>query len=214
MRLGRVVALIGFGLGFGALILQFSLTIPLRMSRGHDLVDALVFFFTFFTILTNVMLVLVYLSELAGWHWLGWWRSAVTRAMMAGAIALVMGFYHFVLARIWSPEGSFLLADTLLHYVTPTVYIIWWLVFQPKGSLRFGHVGWMLLPPGIWLAWAMLRGAVIEEYPYPILEAHVLGYPQVALNIAFMLVLLTVIFVVVVALDQALGRAGRNPPVL
>jgi hypothetical protein len=214
MPLDRVVALIGFGLGLGALILQFSLTIPLRMSRGHDLVDALVFFFTFFTILTNIMLVLVYLSEVAGWRWLGWWRSAVTRAMMAGAIALVMGFYHLVLAGIWSPEGLFLLADTLLHYVTPTLYIVWWLVFQPKGNLRFGHVGWMLLPPGIWLAWAMLRGALIEEYPYPILEAHVLGYPQVALNIAFMLALLTVIFVVVVALDQALGRVGRNPPVL
>jgi hypothetical protein len=214
MPLGRVVALIGFVLGLGALILQFSLTIPLRMSRGHDLVDALVFFFTFFTILTNIMLVLVYLSEVAGWRWLGWWRSAVTRAMMAGAIALVMGFYHLVLAGIWSPEGLFLLADTLLHYVTPTLYIVWWLVFQPKGNLRFGHVGWMLLPPGIWLAWAMLRGALIEEYPYPILEAHVLGYPQVALNIAFMLALLTVIFVVVVALDQALGRVGRNPPVL
>jgi hypothetical protein len=214
MPLGRVVALIGFVLGLGALILQFSLTIPLRMSRGHDLVDALVFFFTFFTILTNIMLVLVYLSEVAGWRWLGWWRSAVTRAMMTGAIALVMGFYHFVLAGIWSPEGLFLLADTLLHYVTPTLYIVWWLVLQPKGNLRFGHVGWMLLPPGIWLAWAMLRGALIEEYPYPILEAHVLGYPQVALNIAFMLALLTVIFVVVVALDQALGRVGRNPPVL
>jgi hypothetical protein len=214
MPLGRVVARIGFVLGLGALILQFSLTIPLRMSRGHDLVDALVFFFTFFTILTNIMLVLVYLSEVAGWRWLGWWRSAVTRAMMAGAIALVMGFYHLVLAGIWSPEGLFLLADTLLHYVTPTLYIVWWLVFQPKGNLRFGHVGWMLLPPGIWLAWAMLRGALIEEYPYPILEAHVLGYPQVALNIAFMLALLTVIFVVVVALDQALGRVGRNPPVL
>ena len=47
-----------------------------------------------------------------------------------------------------------------------------------------------------------------------LLEAHVLGYPQVALNIAFMLVLLSVIFAVVVALDQALGRSARNPPVL
>jgi hypothetical protein len=214
MPLGRVVSLIGFGLGLGALILQSALTIPLRMSRGHDLVDALVFFFTFFTILTNVMLVLAYLSEFARWRWLGWWRSPVTRAMMAGAIALVMGFYHLVLAGIWSPEGLFLLADVLLHYVTATLYIVWWLVFQPKGSLRFGQVGWMLLPPAIWLAWAMLRGALVEEYPYPILEAHVLGYTQVTLNIAFMLVLLTVIFVVVVALDQALGRAGRNPPVL
>jgi hypothetical protein len=160
------------------------------------------------------MLVLVYLSDLVPRRWLGWWRSPVTRGMMAGAIALVMGFYHFVLAATWAPAGLFLLADVLLHYVTPGVYVIWWLVFQPKGSLRFGHIGWMLLPPSLWLAWTMLRGAIVAEYPYPILEAHVLGYPQVALNIAFMLVLLSVIFAVVVALDQALGRAARNPPLL
>jgi hypothetical protein len=214
MPAGRILALIGLAIGLGALILQFSLTIPLRMSRGHDLTDALIFFFTFFTILNNLMLVLVYLSELRLWPWLRWWRSPVTRGMMAGAIALVMGFYHFVLAATWAPEGLFWLGDVLLHYLTPTIYIVWWLVFQPKGNLRFGHIGWMLLPPAIWLAWAMLRGAIVAEYPYPILEAHVLGYPQVALNIAFMLVLLSVIFAVVVALDQALGRVARNPPVL
>jgi hypothetical protein len=214
MRPGRALALAGLVIGLAALLLQFSLTIPLRVSRTGNLIDALVFFFTFFTILTNLMLVLIYLSELVGGRWLGWWRSPVTRGMMAGAIGLVMGFYHFVLAATWAPEGLFLLADVLLHYVTPTLYILWWLIFQPKGSLRFGHIGWMLLPPAIWLAWAMLRGAVVNEYPYPILEAHVLGYPQVALNIGFMLVLLAVIFAVVVALDQALGRVGRNPPVL
>ncbi len=211
---GRILALAGLAVGLGALFLQFSLTIPLRLSRGHDFVDALVFFFTFFTILTNIMLVLVYLSDLVPWRWLGWWRSPVTRGMMAGAIALVMGFYHFVLAATWKPEGLFLLADVLLHYVTPVLYILWWLLLQPKGSLRFGHIGWMLLPPVLWLAWTMLRGAVVNEYPYPILEAHVLGYPQVSLNIAFMLVLLAGIFAVVVALDQALGRSARNPPVL
>ncbi len=214
MSPGRAVALAGLVIGLAALILQFSLTIPLRMSRGGGLLDALVFYFTFFTILTNLMLVLVYLSEVLGWRWLAWWRSPVTRGMMAGAIGLVMGFYHFVLAATWAPEGLFLLADVLLHYVTPALYILWWLLLQPKGSLRFGHIGWMLLPPVIWLAWTMLRGAIVNEYPYPILEAHLLGYPQVALNIGFMLVLLTVIFAAVVALDQALGRSARNPPVL
>ena len=89
--MGRIVAIAGVVLGLAAVILQGSISISLRMSNGHDLVDALVFFFTYFTILTNLMLVAIYLSTLAGWRWLGWWRSPVTRGMMVGAIVLVMG---------------------------------------------------------------------------------------------------------------------------
>ena len=199
---------IGFLIGMGGLILQFSLSIPLRMSNGHDLLDALVYFFTFFTILTNLMLVLIYLSELAAWRWLGWWRSPVTRGMMAGSMTLVMGLYHFVLAATWAPAGLFLVADTILHYVTPAFFIVWWLIFQPKGALRLGDIPWMILPPAIWLAWAMARGAVVTEYPYPILEAHNLGYAAVALNIAVILVILIVLFAAVVGLDRLLARTG------
>jgi hypothetical protein len=202
------VAGLGLLVGLFALVLQFSLSIPLRMSNGHDLIDALLFFFTYFTILSNLMLVLIYLSELVGWRWLAWWRSPVTRGTMLASIALVMGFYHFVLAGIWDPQGWFRVADVSLHYVTPTLFIIWWLAFQPKGTLRLAHLGAMLLPPAIWLGWAMARGAVVNEYPYPILEAHKLGYGAVAINIAVVLVVLLVLFAATVGLDRLLARAA------
>lgn len=202
----RAVAIAGLVLGLAALILQFSLSIPARLGQGHDLLDALLWFFTYFTILTNLMLVLIYLSELVPWRWLGWWRSPVTRGMMAAAIALVMGFYHFVLAGLWAPEGWFHVADVALHYATPILYLVWWVAFQPKGTLRYTNLGWMLLPPAIWLAWAMLRGAVVNEYPYPILEAHKLGYPAVMLNIAVVLAILLALFALVIFVDGMVGR--------
>jgi len=201
-----IIAAVGFTVGLAAVVLQFALSVPVRMANGHSLPDALVFFFTFFTILTNLMLVLIYLSELAAWRWLGWWRSPVTRGMMLAAITLVMGFYHFILAGLWNPEGWFRVADVALHYVTPTLYIIWWLGFQPKGSLRFGNIGWMLLPPAVWLAWAMGRGAVVNEYPYPILDAHKLGYGPVTINILVVLVVLVLLFAGTIAADRFLSR--------
>ena len=146
---------------------------------------------------TNIMLVPIYLSEVAGAGWLGWWRSLVTRAMMAGAIALVGIFNHLVLAELQDLTGLSLLADTLLHYVTPALFVLWWLLFQPKGKLRLADIPAMLLPTLIWLVWAMLRGAVIGQYPYPILDAGKLGYGAV------------VIYLVVLALDRAL--TGRMP---
>ena len=151
---------LGLLLGGGALVLQFWLSMSARLGQGHDLLNALLWFFTYFTILTNLMLVLIYLSALSSARWLGWWRSPVTRGMMAAAMTLVMGFYHFVLAATWQPQGLFHLADVLLHYATPLVYLGWWLAFQAKGRLRLSDIGWMLLPPLGWLAWTMARGAV------------------------------------------------------
>ena len=206
MTARRLLTLLGFLAGLAALILQFSLTIPARLGNGDNLLNALVFFFTFFTILTNLMLVLIYLSKLTAGRWLDWWRNPATRGMMFGAIALVMGFYHFILAATWNPEGWFKVADVMLHYVTPCLYILWWLLFQEKGRLRLADLGWMVLPPAVWLAWAMLRGAVLSEYPYPILEAHKLGYPAVAVNILVVLAVLIVLFAATVALDRLLAR--------
>lgn len=206
MTPGRLVAVLGLAVGAAALVLQFGLTIPLRLANGHDLLDALLFFFTFFTILTNLMLVLIYLSALTGWRWLGWWRTPVVRAMMVASITLVMGFYHLVLAGLWAPEGWFRVADVTLHYVTPLLYIVWWLLFQPRGKLRFGDIGWMLLPPTLWLVWAMVRGAIVGEYPYPILDAQQLGYGTVAVNVAVVLAVLVVLFALAIALDRWLGR--------
>jgi hypothetical protein len=202
MQFRRAATLIGFVIGAGALLLQFYLTLVIRAEQGHDLPGTLVFFFTFFTILTNIMLVLIYLSELTAVGWLKWWRSPVTRGMMAGAISLVGIFNHLLLSGLQTLEGLRLLADALLHYVTPALFVAWWLIFQPKGRLRYADIPMMMLPTGIWTIWAMARGAMIGEYPYPILDATKLGYPHVALNCLFVLIGLVVIYLIVVAIDR------------
>ena len=62
---------IGFIVGVAALLLQAYSTLTLRNAAGFDLFGAVVFFFTFYTILTNIMLVFVYLSEIGAAGWLG-----------------------------------------------------------------------------------------------------------------------------------------------
>ncbi|HVY52831.1 MAG TPA: Pr6Pr family membrane protein [Devosia sp.] len=197
---------IGFVVGAAALILQLALSLPLRMATGDSLIGALVFYFSFFTILTNLALVLIYASEIWPRLALGWFRAPVTRGMMAGAITLVMIFYHVVLAETWDPQGLGLLADTALHYATPLFYLVWWTGCVRHGRLRWTDVPAMLLPPTIYLIYAMVRGALIEEYPYPILEADRIGYGAVAYNVLVVLLGLTALCLIVVSLDRALGR--------
>jgi hypothetical protein len=130
----------------------------------------------------------------------------VTRGMMTAAITLVMVFYHFILAETWDPQGLALVCDVSLHYATPIFYIAWWVVFMRHGVLKFTDIPAMLLPPTIYLIYAMVRGAIVSEYPYPILEAHRIGYGAVAINVLTVLVALSVLCAIVVALDRILTR--------
>lgn len=203
---------IGLIVGVAALLLQFGLTLWLRIDKGDSIFGAVIFFFTFFTILTNLTLVLIYVSELWPREGLRWFRSPVTRGMMAAAIALVGLFYHFILAESWDPQGLALVCDVALHYATPVIYVLWWVLFMRHGLLKFGDVPAMLLPPTVYLIYAMARGAVVNEYPYPILEANRLGYLAVALNVLMVLVGLTVLCAIVVAIDRALTRVDMPGP--
>jgi hypothetical protein len=208
----NVATWIGFVFGAAALILQFALTMQLRLANGDSVVGAVVFYFTFFTILTNIMLVLIYASELWPRQSLRWFRSPVTRGMMAGTIALVSLFYHFVLAESWDPQGLSLVCDVALHYATPIFYVGWWLLFMRHGLLKLTDIPSMLLPPTIYLIYAMIRGAIINEYPYPILEAGRIGYAAVAGNVLLVLLGLCVLSGVVVLLDRLLKPADLTQP--
>jgi hypothetical protein len=203
---------IGLIVGLAALVLQFSLSIPLRIGNGDNIFGALVYFFTFFTILSNIMVVLVYASDLWPREAMAWFRSPVTRGMTAAAITLVGLFYHFVLASTWNPQGWFKVADVSLHYVTPIFFVLWWVLFVWHGKLKFGDIPVMLLPPVIWLVFAMIRGAILNEYPYPVLEAHKLGYGQVTINILVILAGFTLLCAIVVAIDRALSRVDMPGP--
>ena len=198
--------------GLAALILQFAISIPLRVSNGDNIFGALIYFFTFFTILSNIMVVLVYASDLWPREAMRWFRSPVTRGMTAAAITLVGLFYHFVLASTWDPQGLFKVADISLHYATPIFFVLWWVLFVWHGKLKFADVPLMLLPPTIWLVFAMIRGAIISEYPYPVLEAHKLGYGPVAINILVILAGFTLLCAIVVAVDKALTRVDMPGP--
>lgn len=197
---------IGFVFGVAALVLQLSLAVSLRLANGDTIVGALIFYFSFFTIITNLALVLIYASELWPRNTLRWFHEPVTRGMMTAVIALVCIFYHLILAETWSPEGWALVADTALHYATPIFYVLWWVLFTRHGPLNLTDIPIMLVPPTIYLIYALLRGALVGEYPYAILEADRIGYGAVALNVAMVLVALVVLCGIVVGLDRLLAR--------
>lgn len=196
------------GLAFGVvgLVLQFTISLERMLGSGRDLFGALGHLFAYFTILTNIVLVLIYLSEILPAAWLNLFRHPVTRGLMAANIALVSLYVFFVLRFLSNLENLFLLADTILHYLCPMLYLMWWLLTQKHGVLRWSSLPIMLAPAFVYLVYALARGAWVQEYPYPILDVINLGYPQVLLNAAYMTAGLAVLALLVIALDRRLGE--------
>lgn len=174
---------------------------------ARSLPDAFIYFWTFFTHLTNLWLVLTYVAVLSGWKGLAWFGRPIVMASAAAFITLVMLYYHFMLAPTLTMEGALAAATWLLHYVAPVLYLVWWALFAPHGALRFRHIGLMLLPGVGYVAWVLLRGAVVGEYPYDILDAKKFGYGGVAIGVAVLLLAVTLFSVILVFADRRLGRA-------
>ena len=57
------------------------------------------------------------------------------RTAVALYIAVTGGVYVLVLRHLWAPQGLQWLADTLLHYVTPVLFVIDWLALSPARTL-------------------------------------------------------------------------------
>ena len=52
-------------------------------------------------------------------------RPSVRTAILA-YIIIVAVIYHYLLAKLWNPQGWQLVADTIEHVVTPALYVIDW----------------------------------------------------------------------------------------
>ncbi|WP_421913370.1 Pr6Pr family membrane protein [Mesorhizobium sp.] len=210
--MGRFLQVAGLVIGLAALVLQFCITILASMDAGRGFLGSIVFYFSFFTILTNIGAVLVHASLLSpsGYAWLPAFAGPRMRAGVAVSIALVFIVYATVLARLWQPQGLFLLCDVLLHYVTPVLFVLWWLVAGTDGSTRWRDISWWVVYPIAYLIYALARAPIAGEVPYPFLDAAKNGWMSVAVWSLAITALFLVLCVIVVLADHGLS-ATRAP---
>lgn len=210
MRWDRLVAVLGIAVGLVGLAVDYwviasSGGVPAG-GEPRSAAGLFVYFWSFFTHVTNMLLVLVYVGHLTRWTWLSWLSGPVGRASMAGNIALVMVFFHFMLAPLYTFTGGLLVANYLLHYVAPIIYLFWWVFLTRHGELRFSQIPAMLVIGLVYLAFALVRGTLINEYPYEIIDLSKQGYGGVAAGVGVLLAAVAAFCAILVLLDKVLGR--------
>ncbi|MET0254786.1 MAG: Pr6Pr family membrane protein [Luteibacter sp.] len=201
----NLFAIVVAAVAWPALMLQYWL-----MIWSGPLTEVTLRFFSFFTILSNLLVALVATSAATGGSWapLRIWRGPRIRGLAALSITVTCAIYAVVLQSLWHPMGPQLVADRALHYVVPFLFVVWWLALLPHGALVWSDALRWLAFPLAFLVWTLVRGAFVHEYPYPFVDVDRLGYASVALNSLGVGVLFLALGVALVALDKALARRG------
>jgi len=146
-------------------------------------------FFSFFTIQSNIaaaamlaLLVVVRKPERTVWF----------EAVRGGVVFFiaVTGVVFAVLLQGLQEELQTTIpwVDTVVHRVMPLVLVVDWLVERPRHQLpRWVALAWLGCL-GAWLAYTLVRGAIVDWYPYPFVDVSAHGYGGVALRCAALLV--------------------------
>ncbi|MBD8871090.1 Pr6Pr family membrane protein [Nocardioides donggukensis] len=135
------------------------------------------------------------------------------RALRISAVVVIFGVMvvHFFLLRpLLDLEGWNQAADTLLHVVVPALAVVGWLAFEPRGRVTWPLLGPFLALLGLWLTHTLVRGAVVDWYPYPFLDVLEIGYGRTLLNVGLVCAVMVGLFALARLVDRRLDRSSER----
>jgi hypothetical protein len=196
----QVFVIVAMMAGWFALVAQFFLAIDNRTAPAGE---TAIRYISYFTIEANGLATLGFTVLLVARRTVpGRWFSRQSVVTAITTYMVVVGLtYNIILRSLWKPSGLQWVVDELLHSVLPVGCVFYWLLYaSAKKRLPWKAVpSWMLYPLA-YCIYTMIRGGMTGWYPYPFLDAGVLGYPRVLLYIGGMIVVffgVAALFVVV-----------------
>ncbi|MDJ0391761.1 Pr6Pr family membrane protein [Rhodococcus sp. G-MC3] len=158
-------------------------------------------YFSYFTVLSNVMTVVVMgvggLLDPTGRSW-QLFRGAVTLYMVITGIiyAVLLSNIDVGVAADWTNE--------VVHRIMPVVILLDWVLVPAKTRITESQSLIWLTFPLVYGAYSLIRGPIVDWYPYPFLDPRAQGYPAMIIGV----LVLTVAFVLMALAVNAVGRLG------
>lgn len=130
--------------------------------------------YSYFTILSNVFGAIVMAVALVRPVPDGLRGAAVTFLMLTGIV------YNTMLRGVDVQTTPF--ANTALHVVVPILMVADWLLAPPTRRLTIRHVLLWMIAPLAYLAYSLVRGPIVDWYPYPFIDPRPDGYGTVVVG--------------------------------
>jgi hypothetical protein len=183
------------------LAVQFSATYAVQ----QDITATLSVLTRFFTVLTNLLAAVVMTLVAL--------RRRVSAFLLGGAtlaILLVGGVYMLLLQGLVELSGGAILADTLLHKVSPIAMSLWWLLFAPRKALKWSAPLWWSVYPLAYFAYALSRAQLDGRYPYPFMDIGKIGWVQTVVNAGGIAMIFVLAGLCLVWLDRWLPLGSKR----
>lgn len=126
--------------------------------------------------------------------------SALLMILITGVV------YGVVLRGGVERQGIDVIANLFVHYLTPLAAVVGWAIAGPFGWIRLRLIPAVLVLPVLWLIATLIRGAIIDEYPYDFLNVVEYGYGSVLVNVLAVVVLAALLCGVFLAIDRMRRR--------
>ena len=134
-------------------------------------------FFSFFTIQSNIIAVaaLFLLVLVPSERRLPWFDGVRSAAVLYIAITGVV--FALLLAGLQEElQTTTPWVDFVVHKLMPVVLVADWLVDPPRHRLPWWTVLAWLAYPFAWITYTLVRGEIVDWYPYPFVDVSKLGY--------------------------------------
>ena len=155
----------------------------------------------FFTIWTNVLAAAVFTGIALGQPYL---RSQSLLGLMTLSILFVGAAYVLLLRGLIELSGGAVAANLILHYIVPVLAPLFWLLFAPKGALKWRDPVLWAIYPLTYFAYALVRGASDGKYPYPFMDIPKVGWASALTTVGIILVAYLLVGTVFVWLGRLL----------
>ena len=188
MNQRRVIEIAGVTLGWTSLLVQFYI---MQENSLTDSFETTIRFFSFFTILSNLAVVLCFSSLF--FNVLPFFKSFKIMTAIAVYISIVAIVYNTVLRFLWEPKGLQKIVDEFLHVIIPILFVYYWFKSDLNEKLNYKLLWKILIFPAIYLIFVLIRGNFSAYYPYPFINVSTIGYSQTIVNA----ILVVVAFIIV-----------------
>lgn len=171
----------------------------------------------YYTLMSNILCAAYFFAAMVHEANKGGTLFPLLKGAVVQGIAVTGLVYHFMLSGSFHMQGTLSLSSMLLHYAVPLMAVMDWLLFSQKGRYtRRSPFVWLLVPDGYFI-YAVIRialGASIgyggSRYPYPFIDADVLGWGQILINGAVLNLFFILLGFVFVTLDRLLARGSAS----
>ncbi len=168
--MGTIARLVRAAVGVAILV---SLVVAFADAAGTETFSALNYF-SYFTILSNVLAMVLMLGQAFWPEWMQ--RNGSVRGAITLYMTVTLLVYAFILRPLGADVGEYRIwVDFIQHTAAPVALIQDWFLFPPRRVFPPAEVAKWLVFPIVYLTYSLIRGPIVDWYPYPFLDPRLDG---------------------------------------